>query len=323
MAEAEEPIIVDTAPAEVTVEVASEPSQEGRPQLSDEEVEKLAEPPADDEIGHYAKEAQRRIKSLRTAGQEWRRRVLQANKDLATATTLAEQLYRENRQLKDDRGRSETALIEQAVERVTAQLAQAKDRARAAHAAGNADEIVGATEQVARCAAELDRLHLLKPPPGRAEAREDAPPQPAPPAAPPPVSPGVEAWIRRNPWFGKDGEEEMSNFAMGVHQALEKQGIREPGNPEVYWGTIDRRLREKFPERFPAADKDKDKDKAEPGEGRRPVAVAGATRVNGGASPRGPRHVTLSESQVRLAKNLGLTPEQYAAQLVKEGKEKL
>jgi len=53
------------------------------------------------------------------------------------------------------------------------------------------------------------------------------------------------------------------------------------------------------------------------------VAVAGATRTNGSAEPRrGPRHVVLSESQVSLARSLGLTNEQYAMQLVRdEGKQ--
>src|SRR5215471_13891560 len=107
---------------EVTVEVLPDEDKPGRPQLTDEEVAKLAEAPSDDEVSRYAKDAQKRIKNLHTINLEWRRRVVQSTKDVATATSLAEQLYRENQQLRDSVGRSETALIEQAIQRAESQL---------------------------------------------------------------------------------------------------------------------------------------------------------------------------------------------------------
>ena len=311
----------------IEVEIAPEVERQGKPELSDEEVAKLVEPVSDDEIGRYAKDAQKRIKNLHIVNQEWKRRVIQAGKDVSTATSLAEQLYRENQELKANIGRSETALIEQAVQRAEAQLAQAKSHLRAAHAANDPEAIVSANEEVARYVAEADRLKLLKPAAVKPRAGEESGPAsspsaaPAPPAQPSPVTPGVQAWIAKNPWFGKPGEEEITGFAMGVHTSLEKQGITELTNPEQYWAAIDRRLREVYPQRFgekPAARGTT----VEIDQPRRPVAVTGATRVNGGTATGKPRHVTLSESEVRIARALGLTPEQYAAQLVKEAKEK-
>jgi len=313
-------------PGEVVVEVATDSDKLGKPQLSDEEVERLAEAP-DDEVSRYAKDAQKRIKSLKTVNQEWKRRVIQSTKDVATATTLAQQLYQENQDLKANVGRSEAALIEQAIQRAESQLAHAKERMRAAYAAGDAEAIVTANEEVSRYVAEADRLRLLKPaavkaaPAGDGGAGAGAP---APPAAPQPpqLSAGVQSWMQRNPWFNAPGNEEITGFAMGVHSSLEKQGITETANPEQYWKTIDRRLREVYPQRFKAEEpKGEEVVPAEP-QTRRPVAVVGGTRVNGSAAAT-PRRVTLSESQVRIARSLGLTPEQYAAQLVKEaGKER-
>src|SRR5579864_1068844 len=69
---------------EIVIEVAPD-DRPAKPQLSDEDVEKLAEPIGDDEVSKYAKDAQRRIKSLHQASQEWKRRVIRANNDLATA----------------------------------------------------------------------------------------------------------------------------------------------------------------------------------------------------------------------------------------------
>lgn len=302
----------------LTVEVATDDEKPGKPELTDEEVEKLDELPAEDEIGNYAKSAQRRIKSLHIANQEWRRRVAQSTKDVATATTLAQQLYNENQQLKASTQRSEQALIDQALQRADAQLAQAKSHFLQARAANDAAQELTAQEEIARAVAEIDRLKLLRPaqpvkdsepgaaPPAAAQPQAAAPPA----AAPAPVSDATQRWMGRNSWFNKPGEEEMTGFAMGVHQSLEKQGITENSNPKEYWGTIDKRLRETFPHRF--------EQKSEGG--GRPVAVAAGTRTNGTAeaSKRGPRHVVLTESQVRIAKSLGITNEQYAAQLVKE-----
>lgn len=294
----------------VTVEVVEE---KGKPHLPDEEVIKLTEDvPGDDEIGRYAKDAQRRIKNLHIAGQEWRRRAAQSGRDVATATSLAEQLYRENQELKANVGRSEQALIEQAIQRAEAQLGGAKNRARNAYAAQDTDAIVTANEEVSRYVAEVDRLRLLKP---VAAEKDEAAASPAAapsavPAGPKPVSEGTRRWIEKNSWFGKSGEEAITGFTLGVHQSLERQGITEESNPTEYWNTINKELKERYPERFKPV-----------GEPTRPVAVTGGMRVNGDASESssgGRRHVRLSESQVRIAQALGVTKEQYAAQLVKE-----
>ena len=105
----------------------------------------------------------------------------------------------------------------------------------------------------------------------------------------------------------------LSAYAVGVSNSLARQGITEVGNSREYWKEIDKQLREKFPERFEAQTE-------RPVNGSRPVAVASATRTNGAApvAQRGPRHVTLSESQVKLARSLGLSNEKYAMQLVRD-----
>src|SRR5215831_13944372 len=179
----------------VTVEVLPDIDKPGKPQLSDEEVEKLADVP-EDEVSRYAKDAQKRIKNLHVVNQEWRRREVQSTKDVATATSLAEQLYRENQQLRDSVGRSETALIEQAIQRAESQLERAKTRARLAYAANDAEEIVAANEEVSRFVAEADRLRLLKPTAAKATGEPEAP-APAGQTAlqAPPPSPGVQSWI--------------------------------------------------------------------------------------------------------------------------------
>lgn len=322
---AEEAVTTQAEPGDEGVVVEVQPYNEkpGKPQLSDKEVEEMDQLPPEDEIGRYAKDAQKRIKSLHIANQEWRRRVVQSTKDMATATTLAEQLFRENQQLKLNTQRSEQALVDQALQRAEAQLAQAKHRFIAARQANDPTQEVAAQEEIARYVAEADRLRLLRPAAPSKEGEASVGTSPAAPAAPQQnsqpvqVSDTTKEWLGRNTWYNKPGEEELTHFALGVHEALEKQGITDVNNPREYWSVIDKRLREKFPERFEVNGKP---DK-QPVNGSRPVAVAGATRTNG-AEPRqqqrGPRHVTLSESQVKLARSLGISNEDYAKQLVKD-----
>jgi len=322
MAEEDKPAQAESDEGAVTVEVQGYGNKPPKPSLSDDDVEKMDQLPPEDEIGRYAQDAQKRIKAQHIANQEWRRRVAQANRDVATATNLAQQLYRENQQLKQSTQRSEQALVEQALQRAEAQLAQAKQRFLAARSNGDAAQELQAQEDIARCAAEAHNLRLLRPTQPQAAANGTAATPQADPLPPQQQQQPVEysndmkAWLGRNAWFDQPGNEQMTGFARGVHEALAKQGITEPGNPREYWGAIDRELRAKFPERFGGEQAEK-----QPTNGAsRPVAVAGATRTNGAEpkSQRGARHVVLSESQVKLARSLGLTNEQYAMQLVRD-----
>ena len=194
----------------VTVEVAALRDKPGKPELSDEEVEKLDSLPPDDEIGRYAKDAQKRIKSLHIANQEWRRRVVQSTRDVATATNLAQQLYHENQQLKTSTQRSEHALIEQALQRADAQLAQAKSHFLSARNNSDTAQELAAQEEIAQAVSERDRLRLLRPAPvrdGEPGAAPAAQPAAAAPVSgqPPQVSEARQNWIRRNPWFEQAG----------------------------------------------------------------------------------------------------------------------
>lgn len=307
-AEAQEP--------EITVEVAEENERPGKPQLSDEEVAKLSEDSANDEVTKYAKDAQKRINSLLLANQEWRRRSVQSQKDAATATHLANQLYQDNQNLKANVQRSEGALIDQALERTQAQLQSAKARMFAAVTAQDTKAIVEANEEMARCVAEAHNLRLLKP-----AAPEGKDNEPRPPQQPQqePASPAVEAWVARNPWFNQNPE--MHAYALTVHHGLVAQGITEQ-NGTAYFGAIDKEMRQRYPEQFgmkPQEPKETPTKEQPKESGGRPVTVTGATRVNGSpAPPRTPRHVVLTESQVRIANTLGITPEQYAKELIKQ-----
>jgi hypothetical protein len=297
----------------VEVEIVSSKEDREHPRLSDEAIAERENVP-DDEVAKYAKEAQKRIRGLRVANQEWRRRTMQASEDVATATSLAEQLYRENQDLKSSVNRSETALIDQAVARVESQLAQARTKASLADQAGDSEGRTAAYEEIARAVAERDRLNLVKQQPAPPVTAPSAQPAPPPPRQQPqPESPRLQAWRQQNPWFLQKGEEALTGYALGIHSELESKGVTEQSNPDLYYSTIDARVREKFPERFSRAP-------------ARAAPVTGATRVSPPAPGEGPEStdptkIRLSESEVRTARRLNIPLEEYAKQKVAYAKD--
>ena len=107
----------------------------------------------------------------------------------------------------------------------------------------------------------------------------------------------------------------MTSFAYGVHDTLVGQEGLNPSS-DAYYRRIDEKMRERFPEKFGGEEVTAEVpqgDSRQTGTPRRPsTVVAPATRSNGA----GPRKVQLTATQVRLAKRLGVTPEQYARQVL-------
>lgn len=279
----------------------------------------------DDEIAGYGREVQGRIKKLRFAFHEERRLRELAQRDSTNASEVAARLYRENETLKRSVQRGEQAVIHQAMTRVDAEIDQARSRVKAAHEAGAVDDIVEAQERLTKAVTEKERLNLIRTSQNEAAETEKAagsngqPPNGqsnGQPNGQPPQDERTRDWMSRNAWWGKPGEEERTAFALGVHNRLSAQGVSPRENPDLYWRTIDERLAAVFPDKN--GDKNgSDREEYEP-KNSRPLAVAGGTRSNTGAATTAARTrvIRLSESQVRVARRLGITPEQYAQQLV-------
>ncbi|HAQ43265.1 MAG TPA: hypothetical protein DCQ67_04740, partial [Acidimicrobiaceae bacterium] len=141
------------------------------------------------------------------------------------------------------------------------------------------------------------------------QAQMQAPQQPAQqpaqqpqPQQPPQPTEKAAKWAEENQWFGQ--EKDMTALAYGVHERLIRDEGYDP-NSDEYFQEIDRTMRSKFPEYF---GEDEVSAKSPP------VVTAPSSRNNGAK----PRKVKLTRTQLSLAKRLGITPEQYANQLMKE-----
>ena len=263
-----------------------------------------AEPqvPEDDEIQSYSEGVQKRIKQLKFEYHEERRRKEEAARLQEEALRYAQQVKAENERLRKTLEEGEGVLVNQAKGRVAAELDKAKAAYKAAYESGDSDALIEAQERLTALQAEKMRYDSYRPQPRQAQtpAPEYTRPQPQPPQ---PDAKAV-AWAKRNPWFEQD--EEMTGYAYGLHQKLVKSGI-DPRSDE-YYNQIDRAVRRVFPDKF---DDGQIEEVA-------PQRQAGNVVAPAARSGKKPRKVQLTSTQVALAKRLGLSNEQYAAQLMKE-----
>ena len=258
---------------------------------------KASEPPTDvtdEELEDYSDKVRKRIQHFSKGYHDERRakeEALRASQELERVTQT---LMEENKKLKGNVNKNQTALLAQAKKNAENETAGAKRAYKEAYESGDSDAVLAAQESLTNAKIKSDRLANFKLP----ALQETETPVPSPVEQ---IAPAVQVderaagWQKTNSWFGDD--DEMTSLALGLHNKLVKQGVS-PQSDE-YYETIDSRMRQVFPDNFEDAEPKK----------RKTQVVAPATRSTA------PKKVTLTRTQVQLAKRLGLTPEQYAKQV--------
>jgi hypothetical protein len=260
-----------------------------------------SEPPkdvTDEELANYSKKVQQRIKHFSKGYHDERRAKEQALREREELERLAQKLVDENKELKGNVNRNQEALLEQAKKAVAAELLRAKQIYKDAYESGEADKVIEAQETLTSAKIKSDKLNNFKVPPLQEEKTSV---QDVTTNAQQPYDARAEEWRKENSWFDQD--EEMTSLAVGLHHKLVRQGV-DPTSDE-YYERIDARMREVFPEEFEDASTQVE-EKPKP----RSNVVAPATRSTG------PKKVILSPSQMALSKRLGITPQEYAKQVV-------
>jgi len=263
----------------------------------------------EEDIPGMSERVKTRMDTLRYEFHNERREKESAQRENTEAVRYAQNVQSENKALKDQLSNSRRLLYDQVSAKSDVELNAAKARFKEAYETGDADAIADAQSEVSRLHAERSHYNVAasdsynEQPVGQELPAQNQQVQRVEPPDPKAVS-----WLQKNPWFQRPGYEDITGFAMGVHEKLVRRGY-DPRVHDEYYQTVDKELREKFPDHFEKA--------SSPGSGtptsRKTPVVAPASR--GG---RKPSKVELSSSQVRLASKLGITPEQYAAQVVKE-----
>ena len=260
--------------------------------------------PDDDEIQSYSEGVQKRIKQLKFEYHEERRAKEEAARLQEEALKYAQQVQQENQRLLKTLEDGEGVLVNQAKGRVAAELDKAKAAYKAAYETGDPDALIEAQEKLTMLQNEKIRYENYKPQPRQQQAPQPQYQQPTPQ----PNRPSDRAlqWAQRNDWFEKDSE--MTGYAYGLHEKLVKSGVAP--DTEEYYNQIDNAVRRVFPDRFDDVSFEETAPQRQTGNVVAPAARSG----------KKPRKVQLTSTQVSLAKRLGLSNEQDAAQLMKDMK---
>ena len=298
---------------EIEVEIEEAPVEETQEVEAKVEQSEAKEPEnnvdsSDEEIDKYSAGVQKRIDQLTKKYRDEEKAREEALQLREEAVKYAQQVKDENDKLRKSLEDNESVLIDQAKGRVEAQIAQANANYKAAYEAGDPDKLLEAQSELTRLQNEQYRVSNFK----AAKREEPAPvpteaPQEQAPQAKEPSERGKQ-WLEDNKWFHGRGDDNlrMTGFAYGVHEELINKGVAP--DSEEYYNQIDTAMRQVFPTKFEAV--------AE--ESAPPQSQAGNVVAPPSRTSKKPRKVKLTPTAAALAKRLGLTAEQYAAQLMKD-----
>ena len=284
---------------EIEIEDDTPERDRGRKPLDKEVLD-----PTEEEIDSYSDKVKNRIKELTHARHDERRVKEAVLREKQELENLTKHLVNENKRLKQNVYTGQEAVIEGVKQKADTELQIARRRLKEAQEAFDTDAIIEAQEAVMDAKIRVEQTKNFRPTPLQ---QEDFPVQTQQvQQKPTPPDEKTLRWQAKNQWFGTDGFEEYTSYALGLHKKLVQNGV-DPRS-EQYFEQIDARLQSTFPSLFKGA-----KDRPTSGEGsRRPTTVvASASRSTSGGKVR------LTSTQVALAKKFGLTPQQYAVQVAK------
>jgi hypothetical protein len=280
---------------ELEIEDDTPEQDRNRQPLPKEMVQDLEE----DELEEYSEKVKTRLKQMKKVWHDERREKESALREQQEAVNLAQNLVEENKKLKSRLTEGEKSLISTATSAAELEMEMAKRAYKEAYDSGDSDKIVDTQEKLNNAGYRLQRLKGYRPP--LQEENNSVQNQPTQAAAPR-LDQKTDSWRKQNTWFGQD--EEMTATALGLHQKLEKQYGGQYIGTDEYWNTVNKTMQRRFPEYF--GDEEPEK----------PQRTA-ATVVASASRSTAPKKIVLKQSQLALAKKLGLTPEQYAREYAK------
>jgi len=261
------------------------------------------------ELDKYSQEAKDKMIQMKRVWNDERRAKEQAQREQQAALDAAQRLYEENKRIKSMLNAGGKEYKEAITDSTSMKLALAKEAYKQAYEAGDTDKMMEAQQKVTEATLALDRAQRFQAP---ALQVEEFPVQSIQQTqVAPRLDDKVVEWQEKNPWFGQD--EEMTAAALGLHEKLKRQGVQI--GSDDYYAKLDKTMRKRFPENFDDEVEEAEvvptKQKADGPKAKSSTVVAPATRTTA------PKKVRLSQSQVAIAKKLGLSPEQYVRELLK------
>lgn len=298
----------DTLDIELEIEDDTPEKDKGKEPIPKEMVDKFDA--ADDEEQLDEKAQALRLKQYKKVYHDERRAKEAAFREQKEAIELAKRVMEENKKLREQYSAGEKTYIETVQSQADLQVQVAQRAYKEALESGDPDRIVEAQTALNDAGYKVQKARDFKPSTLQAEENDVQIQQVE--QQRPKIDQKTQSWLDQNPWYGT--KKAMSSYAVGIHEELLDEYGQTVVGTDQYFKRIDRTMREKFPEYFDTLE-----DKAEPNEevqkpapkAKPSTVVAPATRSTAS------KQVKLKTSQQAIAKKLGLTPEQYARELMK------
>jgi len=287
-----EPEVEVEAKEEVEVEVVDDTPKKDRNRKASEPPEDVTE----EELENYSEKVRKRIQHFSKGYHDERRAKETAERERKELERYAKQLADENKMLNETKAKAQAALLEQTKKEAEKDVNVAKYAYKKAYDAGDADKVLDAQEKLTDAKLKLDKL-------GDISLQEDETPVQSQ-QEPAQLDEKASNWAKENTWFGTD--EEMTAYAMGVHNKIVREGV-DPSSEE-YYETINSRMRSTFSDYFGEDEQPEEQETKK----RKSNVVAPASRSTS------PKKVTLTRTQVAIAKKLGVPLELYAKKVAEE-----
>jgi hypothetical protein len=261
---------------------------------------KPADPPedvTDEELQDYSEKVRKRLQHFSKGYHDERRAKEDAVRKEEEAIRAAQAIADENRRLKEMVNKNQEVLLEQAKREAAAELTAKKRGFKEAYESGDSDAVVDAQEALTSATLKAEKVNNFTFTPLQDDTTE------VQPASSQVADHKAQQWQEDNTWFGND--DEMTSFALGLHQKLVKQGVNPRSNE--YYEKINSRMRQVFPENFES------EDTTEEEKPRRKSNVVAPVKRN-----TAPKKIVLTATQVSIAKRLGVPLELYARQVAEE-----
>lgn len=296
---------------EVDIEIVDDTPEEDRGRKP---LEREVADPTEEELEEHSAKVQKRLRELTRARHDERRRADALAREKAELERIARALQEERTRMQEYINMGQTAYIEKSKQLAILAANAAKAKLTQAYDAGDSAAIASAQEELTAAQMQLQEANNFRPTPLQQNQAQAYNPEQRAERAPaqPQVDDRTLDWAARNPWFQREGDEDMTGYAMGVHAKLVREYGEEITRSPEYYKQIDNAMRKAFPDRFEDDD----------GEARKaPAAKRPSTVVAPAQRSTKAKKIRLTQTQVNIAKRLGVSLEGYARQLAALEKE--
>jgi hypothetical protein len=265
-------------PEEFQIEITEDPAEEAKDVAEEAVEEKKAEPEKDPE---YGEKVQKRIKKLVDQRRE--------------AEIQARQMQEQNAQLAARLDRLEQGSKKSSENQFNQRYAQTKAALTKAVEEGDTEAQVNYQEQMADMRAAMRIAQMQK----QQQAQQAVSPTVgrAQQVAQDPAPERAMSWWQQNKWFNAQGFERETAAARAIDVQLDLEGFDK--NAGEYYDELNNRLHNVFPELVSPSSPSRPRTKSRP-----PVAP-----TTGGSSSYKGNRVRMTQDQLRMARELGITDE--------------